>query len=94
MSTVPVRWNFGSLVSVMTDAIPVAWSTCGALVIGSNSEGGMPTDAAVPISRLAECVLESDADLRSVTERTGLVGPLVGHAVSYTHLTLPTKRIV
>jgi len=39
----------------------------------------MPTDAAVPISRLAECVLESDADLRQVTERTGLVGPLVGH---------------
>jgi D-lactate dehydrogenase (cytochrome) len=40
---------------------------------------GMPTDAAVPISRLAECVLESDADLQEVTARTGLVGPLVGH---------------
>jgi hypothetical protein len=28
---------------------------------------GMPTDACVPISRLADCVTESDADLRPVT---------------------------
>ena len=40
---------------------------------------GMPTDAAVPISRLADMVMESDADLRDVTRRTGLIGPLVGH---------------
>eukprot|EP00802_Teleaulax_amphioxeia_P011580 Tamp_11613.p1 GENE.Tamp_11613~~Tamp_11613.p1 ORF type:complete len:501 (-),score=113.77 Tamp_11613:395-1858(-) len=46
---------------------------------GKENLRGMPTDACVPISRLAECVMESDADLRGVTERTGLVGPLVGH---------------
>jgi len=36
---------------------------------------GMPTDACVPISRLASVIAESDADLRA----SGLVGPLVGH---------------
>jgi len=39
----------------------------------------MPTDAAVPISRLADCIIESDEDLREVSERTGIIGPLVGH---------------
>jgi len=36
---------------------------------------GMPTDACVPISRLADVISESDADLKA----SGLVGPLVGH---------------
>lgn len=36
---------------------------------------GMPTDVCVPISRLAECILETKKDLAS----TGLYGPLVGH---------------
>jgi len=40
---------------------------------------GMPTDVAVPISRLANCIMESDADLREVTQRTGIIGPIVGH---------------
>jgi D-lactate dehydrogenase (cytochrome) len=33
------------------------------------------TDVCVPISRLAECVTETAADI----EREGLVGPIVGH---------------
>ncbi|WP_144300176.1 FAD-binding oxidoreductase [Elioraea rosea] len=37
---------------------------------------GWPTDACVPISRLAECVLETKADLAE----HGLLAPLVGHA--------------
>ena len=36
---------------------------------------GMPTDVCVPISRLAECIVDTKADL----ERSGLLGPLVGH---------------
>jgi D-lactate dehydrogenase (cytochrome) len=36
---------------------------------------GWPTDVCVPISRLAECVLETKADLAA----HGLIAPLVGH---------------
>lgn len=36
---------------------------------------GMPTDVCVPISRLAECIAETEADVA----RLGLVAPLVGH---------------
>ena len=36
---------------------------------------GFATDACVPISRLADCVLETRADV----EQTGLVAPIVGH---------------
>ena len=36
---------------------------------------GMPTDVCVPISRLAECIVDTKADL----ERSGLLAPLVGH---------------
>jgi D-lactate dehydrogenase (cytochrome) len=36
---------------------------------------GLATDVCVPISRLAECVLETQADIRS----TGLIAPIVGH---------------
>eukprot|EP00286_Rhodomonas_abbreviata_P008326 CAMPEP_0181320502 /NCGR_PEP_ID=MMETSP1101-20121128/18159_1 /TAXON_ID=46948 /ORGANISM="Rhodomonas abbreviata, Strain Caron Lab Isolate" /LENGTH=514 /DNA_ID=CAMNT_0023428213 /DNA_START=141 /DNA_END=1685 /DNA_ORIENTATION=+ len=36
---------------------------------------GMPTDACVPISRLADCILETEKDLKE----TGLVGPMLGH---------------
>ena len=36
---------------------------------------GIATDVCVPISRLAECVLETQADIR----RTGLIAPIVGH---------------
>ena len=35
----------------------------------------LATDVCVPISRLAECVLETKADI----ERTGLIAPIVGH---------------
>ena len=35
----------------------------------------MPTDVCVPISRLAECIVDTKADL----ERSGLLAPLVGH---------------
>jgi len=35
----------------------------------------MPTDVCVPVSSLAECVMETVADL----ERTQLIGPIVGH---------------
>ena len=35
----------------------------------------LATDVAVPISRLAECVLETKAD----TDRLGLIAPIVGH---------------
>ena len=35
----------------------------------------MATDVCVPISRLAECVTETQADLQA----TGLLGPIVGH---------------
>jgi D-lactate dehydrogenase (cytochrome) len=36
---------------------------------------GMATDVCVPISRLAECILETRADI----DRSGLVAPIVGH---------------
>ena len=36
---------------------------------------GFATDACVPISRLADCVLETKADV----DRSGLVAPIVGH---------------
>jgi D-lactate dehydrogenase (cytochrome) len=36
---------------------------------------GIATDVCVPISRLAECVLETQADIR----RSGIVAPIVGH---------------
>ena len=37
---------------------------------------GLSTDVCVPISRLAECVAETQADI----EETGLLAPIVGHA--------------
>lgn len=37
---------------------------------------GLSTDVCVPISRLAECVAETEADI----EETGLIAPIVGHA--------------
>jgi D-lactate dehydrogenase (cytochrome) len=43
-----------------------------ALVPGAQ---GFATDACVPISRLADCILETKADV----EATGLVAPIVGH---------------
>src|SRR5208282_2927912 len=36
---------------------------------------GLATDACVPISRLADCILETKADI----EASGLVAPIVGH---------------
>src|SRR5947208_91594 len=36
---------------------------------------GFATDACVPISRLADCILETKADI----EKSGLVAPIVGH---------------
>jgi len=36
---------------------------------------GIATDVCVPISRLAECVIETKADI----EESGLIGPIVGH---------------
>ena len=36
---------------------------------------GMPTDVCVPVSRLAECIEESRADL----DRSGVFAPIVGH---------------
>ena len=36
---------------------------------------GLATDACVPISRLADCILETKADI----ERSGLIAPIVGH---------------
>jgi len=36
---------------------------------------GMPTDVCVPISRLADCLVETKADI----EASGLVAPIVGH---------------
>ena len=35
----------------------------------------MPTDVCVPVSRLAECIEESRADL----DRSGVFAPIVGH---------------
>ena len=39
------------------------------------SRQGFTTDVCVPISRLADCILETKADLAA----SGLVGPIVGH---------------
>jgi D-lactate dehydrogenase (cytochrome) len=36
---------------------------------------GMPTDVCVPISRLADCIVETKADI----EASGMVAPIVGH---------------
>jgi len=36
---------------------------------------GFATDACVPISRLADCILETKVDI----EKSGLVAPIVGH---------------
>lgn len=36
---------------------------------------GLATDVCVPISRLAECVLETQADIK----RSGIIAPIVGH---------------
>ncbi len=45
----------------------------------------VPTDVCVPISRLAECVTETQADI----ERTGIMAPIVGHVGDGNfHLTL------
>jgi D-lactate dehydrogenase (cytochrome) len=49
----------------------VHWATAG-LAPGKKS---VPTDVCVPISRLADCVEETQADLA----RTGLLAPIVGH---------------
>ncbi|CAN5183130.1 FAD-linked oxidase C-terminal domain-containing protein [soil metagenome] len=46
---------------------------------------GVATDACVPISRLAECVAETEADIRA----SGLMAPIVGHVGDGNfHLTL------
>ncbi|NNG04944.1 MAG: FAD-binding protein [Inquilinus sp.] len=45
-----------------------------ALALRPGSQG-MPTDVCVPISRLAECIEETRADV----ERAGVLAPLVGH---------------
>ena len=36
---------------------------------------GLPTDVCVPISRLAECITETNSDM----ERSGLLAPCIGH---------------
>lgn len=46
-----------------------------ALVAAAKGKEVFPTDACVPISRLAECVSETQKDIREV----GLYGPIVGH---------------
>lgn len=50
----------------------VFWSTKG---LGGPTRQTFSTDLCVPISRLAECVTETNADLQS----HGLLGPTVGH---------------
>ena len=49
-----------------------AYYACLALRPGAK---GMATDVCVPISRLAECILETRADI----DRSGLLAPIVGH---------------
>jgi len=46
-----------------------------AVVHGSPGKAGLSTDACVPISRLAECMMETCADV----EASGLIAPIVGH---------------
>jgi D-lactate dehydrogenase (cytochrome) len=41
----------------------------------SPGKKGIATDACVPISRLAECIIETRADI----DRSGLIAPIVGH---------------
>ena len=43
------------------------------------------TDVAVPISRLADCIAETEADIR----RTGLIAPIVGHVGDGNFHTIP-----
>ncbi|MCP1334972.1 FAD-binding oxidoreductase [Futiania mangrovi] len=58
--------------SALWDARHKAWYANQALKPGSR---GWATDVCVPISRLAECILETKLDI----EESGLVAPLVGH---------------
>ena len=43
---------------------------------------------------LTDCTLEVGVDSHDELYRNPFLDPLEPHAVSYTHLTLPTKRIV
>ena len=59
-----------------------AYPACRRLMPGSRS---MSTDVCVPISRLAECVVETQKDVQA----TGLIAPIVGHVGDGNfHLTL------
>ncbi|MGI9117119.1 MAG: FAD-binding oxidoreductase [Gaiellales bacterium] len=50
---------------------------------------GMPTDVCVPVSRLAECIVETQADV----ERSGVFAPIVGHVGDGNfHLTIILDR--
>lgn len=46
-----------------------------ACIAMSPGKKGMATDACVPISRLADCIMETRADI----DRSGLTAPIVGH---------------
>ena len=46
---------------------------------------GLSTDVCVPISRLAECITETEADI----ERMGLIAPIVGHVGDGNFHTMP-----
>lgn len=46
---------------------------------------GLSTDVCVPISRLAECITETEADI----ERLGLIAPIVGHVGDGNFHTMP-----
>lgn len=50
---------------------------------------GMPTDVCVPVSRLAECIVETQADV----EQSGVFAPIVGHVGDGNfHLTIILDR--
>ena len=50
---------------------------------------GMPTDVCVPVSRLAECIVETQADV----EQSGVFAPIVGHVGDGNfHLTIIVDR--
>jgi len=50
---------------------------------------GMPTDVCVPVSRLAECIVETQADV----EASGVFAPIVGHVGDGNfHLTIIVDR--